>query len=105
MIDATNEVLSTYRADNALPVGATAQALRGIIGSGADSPAVAEAGAILNPADNYGGRLSFRTLAPVGIILILVFGFLFIRDRRAGGYKAEKLTAVGEGEDAAMPPH
>lgn len=95
VVDATNEVLSSYRANNALPVGDTAQALRGIIGSGADSPAVAQAQAILNPADNYGGRLSFRTLAPVGLILILVFGILFIRDRRAGGYKAEKLTAAG----------
>ena len=94
VIDATNAVLSTYRTDNALPVGATAQALRGIIGSGADSPAVAQAQAILNPADNYGGRLSFRTLAPVGLILILVFGGLFIKDRMAGGYKAEKLTAM-----------
>ena len=98
VLDATNEVLNSYRADNALPVGATAQALRGIIGSGADSPAVAEAQALLNPADNYGGRLSFRTLAPVGIILILVFGFLFIQDRRAGGYKAEKLTASGDAD-------
>jgi len=95
VVDATNAVLSSYRANNALPVGDTAQALRGIIGSGADSPVVGQAQAILNPADNYGGRLSFRTLAPIGFILILVFGILFIRDRMAGGYKAEKLTAAG----------
>ena len=100
VIDATNEVLNTYRADNALPVKATAQALRGIIGTGADSPAVEQAQAILNPADNYGGRLSFRTLAPIGFILILVFGILFIQDRRAGGYKAEKLTAQDQETDA-----
>ena len=90
----SNEVLASYQADNALPVGATAQALRAIIGSGADSPVVEQAQAILNPADNYGGRLSFRTLAPIGFILIAVFAFLFIRDRMAGGYKAEKLTAA-----------
>ena len=101
VIDATNEVLSNYRTDNALPVGATAQALRGIIGSGADSPAVEQAKALLNPADNYGGRLSFRTLAPIGFILIFVFGALFIRDRMTGGYKAEKLTASGD--HSALP--
>ena len=89
-------LLSSYRTDNALPVGATAQALRGIIGTRADSPAVEQAQALLNPADNYGGRLSFRTLAPIGFILILVFGGLFIKDRMAGGYKAEKLTAAGD---------
>ena len=100
VIDATNEVLNSYRAANELPMGATAQALRSIIGSGADSPAVQKAQDILNPADNYGGRLSFRTLAPIGFILILVFGILFIRDRMAGGYKAEKLTAVGSDSDA-----
>ena len=101
VIDATNEVLSNYRTDNALPVGATAQALRGIIGSGADSPVVEQAKAILDPADNYGGRLSFRTLAPIGFILIFVFGALFIRDRMTGGYKAEKLTASGD--HSALP--
>ncbi len=89
-------VLSSYRTDNTLPVGATAQALRGIIGTGADSLVVEQAKALLNPADNYGGRLSFRTLAPIGFILIFVFGALFIRDRMAGGYKAEKLTAAGD---------
>ncbi len=99
VIDATNEVLSTYRTNNELPVGETAQALRGISGSGVDSPAVENAAAILNPADNYGGRQSFRTLAPIGIVLILVFGVLFIQDRRAGGYKAEKLGATEEGEE------
>ena len=96
-IDASNGVLTAYQADNALPAGQTAQALRAVIQTGASSPVIGEAQALLNPADNYGGRLSFRTLAPIGIILIIVFGILFIRDRRAGGYKAEKLTAVDSG--------
>ena len=94
-LDAANEVLSAYRADGELPTGTTAQALRGIIGTGVSAGVIERAQAILNPADNYGGRLSFRTLAPIGIILIIVFGILFIRDRMAGGYKAEKLTAAG----------
>lgn len=48
---------------------------------------------VLNPADNYGGRMSFRYVAPFSIVIIIVFGLLYLRDRAAGGYKAEKLTA------------
>ncbi len=90
-MDVTDAVLAQYDETGSLPEGETAQALREIIRTGADSPAVGDAAAILNPADNYGGRRSFRTLAPVGIILIIVFGILFIRDRMAGGYRPEKL--------------
>ena len=88
---ATDAVLAHYDETSSLPEGETAQALRQIIRTGAESPAVEEAAKILNPADNYGGRRSFRKLAPVGIILIIVFGALFIRDRMAGGYRPEKL--------------
>ena len=90
-MDVTDAVLARYDETGDLPEGETAQALREIIRTGADSPAVGNAAAILNPADNYGGRRSFRTLAPIGIILIVVFGILFIRDRMAGGYRPEKL--------------
>ncbi len=90
-VGVTDAVLAQYDETGSLPEGETAQALREIIRTGADSPAVGDAAAILNPADNYGGRRSFRTLAPVGIILIIVFGILFIRDRMAGGYRPEKL--------------
>ena len=76
-----------------LPPGITAQLLRGITGVGVEAAVVEEAGALLNPADNYGGRRSFRTLAPFGLILVLVFGFMYIRDRMTGGYKTVKLQA------------
>jgi MFS family permease len=94
-IGAANNILSEYRSSGSLPAGETAQALRAVIGTGADSPVIAEAQSILNPADNYGGRSSFRKLAPIGIILIIVFGILFVRDRMTGGYKAEKLGGDG----------
>ncbi|MDE2826470.1 MAG: hypothetical protein OXL40_04050, partial [Bacteroidota bacterium] len=84
-------VLAAYEADGELPRGSTMQALRSVSGSGVDSEIVGRAQAELNPADNEGGRRSFRTLAPFGIILIVVFGLLLVRDLRAGGYKAEKL--------------
>lgn len=84
-------VLATYAADGELPRGGTMQALRSVSGSGVPSEIVGRAQAELNPADNEGGRRSFRTLAPFGIILIVVFGFLLLKDLRAGGYRAEKL--------------
>ncbi|MCY3615448.1 MAG: MFS transporter [Bacteroidetes bacterium] len=84
-------VLATYGSDGELPRGSTMQALRSVSGSGVESEIVGRAQAELNPADNEGGRRSFRTLAPFGIILIVVFGLLLVRDLRAGGYKAEKL--------------
>jgi len=52
---------------------------------------VKEAADILNPADNYGGRLSFRVIAPSAIVLVIVFGVMYIDDRRKGGYKVEKI--------------
>lgn len=85
------DVLATYESDGELPRGSTMQALRSVSGSGVESETVGRAQAELNPADNEGGRRSFRTLAPFGIILIVVFGLLLVRDLRAGGYKAEKL--------------
>ena len=84
-------VLSDYADSGELPRGATMQALRAVSGSGVELNAVTRAQEELNPADNEGGRRSFRTLAPFGFILILVFGLLLVRDLRAGGYRAEKL--------------
>lgn len=84
-------VLAAYETDGELPRGSTMQALRSVSGSGVESETVGRAQAELNPADNEGGRRSFRTLAPFGIILIVVFGFLLLKDLRAGGYQAEKL--------------
>ncbi|MCY4000510.1 MAG: MFS transporter [Bacteroidetes bacterium] len=87
----TQDVLNEYSQSGELPRGATMQALRAVSGSGVDADVVGRAQEQLNPADNEGGRLSFRTLAPFGFILILVFGILLIRDLRAGGYRAEKI--------------
>ena len=75
----------------ALPHPDTANALRAIIGSGADSPLVEQAKSILNPADNYGGRMAFRRVAPLAIILVIIFGILYGTDRARGGYQAEHI--------------
>ncbi len=78
-----------------LPEGDTAGALRIAIsnnprGDSADE-VVEEIKAVLNPADNYGGRMSFRYVAPFSVVIIVVFGILYLRDKKAGGYKVETM--------------
>ena len=78
-----------------LPEGDTAKALRTAIsnspGNDEANAVVDEISAVLNPADNYGGRMSFRYVAPFSIVIIIVFGILYWRDRKAGGYAVETI--------------
>ena len=85
-------VFEGYEADGALPPVETANALRSVIESGSTSPAVEEARGLLGPAENYGGLISFRYVVPLSGLLIVVFGLLYIRQRREGGYRAERLA-------------
>lgn len=88
-------VLDAYVANGILPPVSTANALRAVIDS-PDPETSSRAAAILGPADNFGGRVSFRAILPFTAILVVVFGVLYVRDRRTGGYRAERL-----GQDAA----
>lgn len=101
VVDMVSEVTAAHANSGALPEGSTAQALRAISQADLESDVIGQAGAILGPADNYGGKRSFADLAPFGIILIVVFGAMFVRDRMTGGYKAEKLVGSDEKEEAA----
>ena len=85
-------VLESYEAGQALPPVETANALRGIIASGSTSPAVDRAQGILGPAENRGGLISFRYIVPLSGFLVLVFGVLYLKERRSGGYRAERLS-------------
>ena len=89
--EAVGEALAGVGPDGALPESVTANALRAIIDSGGDEALVERASAILGPADNYGGRVSFRRLVPFTAVLILIFGLIRMRDRRAGGYRAVRI--------------
>lgn len=84
-------VLATWDADQVLPPVETANALRSVIASGSTSPAVDRAQALLGPAENHGGLISFRYVVPLSGFLIVVFGVLYVRQRRSGGYRAERL--------------
>jgi len=95
VVGSVQTVLADHETTGTLPEPETANVLRSIIDSG---PAVASTGStaaqplpdraaeILLPADNYGGRVSFRYIVPFTCLLILIFGGLYIRDRQRGGY-------------------
>ena len=70
-------------------------ALRAAVKAAPDSPAGKQADALLRPADEHGTVMSFRWIAASSVILILVFGILYIIDLSKGGYRAEKLTPAG----------
>ena len=95
--EAVREALAGIAPDGRLPESVTANALRAIIDSGGDESLVTRANAILGPADNYGGRVSFRYIVPFTSALILIFGLLYARDRRAGGYRAVRIGGAPGG--------
>jgi MFS family permease len=88
---AASEVLETFSASGALPYPGTANALRALISSDANEVLVAEAQAILDPADNYGGKISFRFVVPLCAILLLLFSLMYAQDRRVGGYRVQRI--------------
>ena len=86
------DVLPPIGEEPVLPPVETANALRAFIESGSTSRAVERARGILGPADNHGGLVSFRYLVPLSGVLVLIFGLLYMRERRSGGYRAERLS-------------
>ncbi|MDR8393617.1 MFS transporter [Aliifodinibius sp. S!AR15-10] len=71
----------------------TGNALRALIDSGIpqEQQLIQQASSVLRPADNYGGRMAFRWVAPIAFLAGIVFIVWFIRDQRRGGYKIERL--------------
>ena len=50
--------------------------------------------------DTSGPAAALRTVVILPIILIFIFGFFYLRDRRSGGYKIVDLTATDRTDDA-----
>jgi sugar phosphate permease len=92
---AANEVLAEKATTGMLPDIKTANALRSAIAAAPSSEAAQEAKAVLGPAENKGGQVAFRYVAPLSIVLAVIFGILFFRDRARGGYKVERLAVTG----------
>lgn len=91
-------VLGKTRSGTATPAE-TVSALRHAVAASASAAGsteattvVADVKAVLDPADNYGGRVAFRRLAPLSLIIVLVFGVLYLDDRRRGGYRVERIA-------------
>ena len=98
---AAQGVLQSYQQTNELPEPGTANALRTVIDSEVAiqetnpeaTAVIGQARSVLNPADNHGGRISFRFVVPFTCLLIIIFGILYWRDKKSGGYRIEKLSA------------
>jgi MFS family permease len=102
-IDLTDKVV-TAGSNGPLPAIETANAMRSIIGSGVQDPIVARVQSLLGPAENYGGRASFRRCVPLAAIAAAVFLLLWLNDRRRGGYRAERIgaeDALAQGREPA----
>jgi fucose permease len=93
-------VLQKHASTGSLPQVVTANALRAVVDTRAaaerTSNATAQdlpdrASSLLGPADNYGGRISFRYIVPFTATAILIFAFLYWRDRKRGGYEPETI--------------
>jgi hypothetical protein len=94
-IDITDKVVATG-GSGPLPPIETANAMRSIIGTSVADPSVTRVQSLLGPAENYGGRASFRSCVPLAAIAAVVFAMLYVNDRRRGGYRVERLA----GDDA-----
>jgi putative membrane-bound dehydrogenase-like protein len=91
---ATRTALAERERTGSIQHDAAANALRAVVATAIpNEPLVGEANAILQPAEAAGGQRSFRYVAPAALVLILVFGALYLADRRRGGYRAVRLTA------------
>jgi len=90
-LNATRAALASLANADHVQGDATATALRALVATQVPDPVVADAAAILTPAEAKGGQASFRYVAPAALILIAVFGTMYLNDRRRGGYRAERI--------------
>ncbi|MFH5834173.1 MFS transporter [Halalkalibaculum sp. DA384] len=89
----TRQALAYYHEHGAFEGNTTGNALRALIDSGMprEQELVSQASAVLRPADNYGGRMAFRWVAPIPFIAGIVFIVWYVKDQRRGGYQVERL--------------
>lgn len=93
ILERTQRALAYYRQNDRFQGGETGNALRALIDSGIPQEAqlIQQASATLRPADNYGGRMAFRWVSPIPVLVGFIFLIWFIRDRREGGYRVRHL--------------
>lgn len=93
VLNRAERALDHYEETGEFDGNLTGNALRALIDSGLEQEQelIAEASAVLAPADNYGGRMAFLWIAPLAFFTGIVFIIWFIRDKRRGGYQVERL--------------
>ncbi len=91
--------LEHYRTTGELDGSLTGNALRALVEGGLpqEQALAKDAFGILRPADNYGGRMAFRWIMPIALIVALFFGLMFLSDRKKGGYRAVRLESAAPG--------
>jgi MFS family permease len=85
------------RTDAVIPEGYTRDALVAAEPGTSDADVWAEAQAV-------GGAATLQRVAILPGVLVVVFGVIYIRDRRSGGYKAEHLVAEEAAEQISPAP-
>lgn len=103
------QVLQDWQVRGVFPAAGSANALRAAIKSGPpETPnprdssearaleAKQKAEGILNPAENAGGLMSFRYVAPLSLILIVVFGVMYVQDRATRTVLSVRLPPHGD---------
>jgi hypothetical protein len=97
-IDASNKVVAAGKSGTLPPIE-TANAMRAVTGLGIDDPALANVKGLLDPAENFGGRTSFRRLVPFAAVAAVIFALLWVSDRSRGGYRAQRINP----DEAVLP--
>lgn len=86
------DTLGVVTATQELPLGVTAASLREIVKYAPEDDSGTAARSTLREADDFGGKMSFRWVSSLSIVLVIVFGWLYLRDKATGGYRAEHIT-------------
>ncbi|MFH5834370.1 MFS transporter [Halalkalibaculum sp. DA384] len=93
ILEHTGAALTYYQEHGVFEGSSTGNALRALIDSGMpqEQQLIEQASGVLRPADNYGGRMAFRWVAPIALLSGVVYLLWFIRDQHRGGYQVERL--------------
>ncbi len=89
-----SEAREDFQAHNERIVGvAIPRAMREIGAVPMEHEVVNRSQELIGPAEAWGGQRALLLISPAAFLMMIVFGIMFLYDRRRGGYQARKLTA------------
>ena len=89
-VEHASATLTAYRETETLPVR-TANALRAARSAAPDSRVAQRVQKILAPAEDHGQAMAFRWVSGISLLLIAIFGSLYLYYHRRGGYQAQTI--------------